>query len=161
MNKRSIWLFIALALLASPAAANACCVWLSSEQSYVVNRSTVALASGRLQRAVFHARTALNMEGVPTDALIAHHNLCIAYLKLGFEKRAQPHCDAALRLAKPRLKLGYRRGAYYIVADDRAQERGLASVAATVLANIRHSTQDKHSAWVKQASEPTNLTRRE
>ena len=146
MSKRNIGLTITLVLLVSQAAANSDYVWLSSEQSYIVNRSTVALAKGRLDRAVYYARVALHDEHRASDQLIAHHNLCVAYLNLNIGNRAQPHCDAALSLATSRLKVTYRRGAYYIVADEHTREQQLTNVASMILANISQSTDNARFA---------------
>jgi hypothetical protein len=106
--------------------------WLWSSTEARVNRSTEALAGMRSQRAVRLATAAMNA-ALPTDRLIARHNLCIAFLMTRRMVSAEPHCRAALQTPAPH-PLARVRGALMLAPKESRAESMLGAVIKTNIA---------------------------
>lgn len=74
--------------------------WFSSTTSHMLNRSSVALATGHVNRGIHFAHAALQEKLSSRDELIANHNLCIGYAVSGDNMQASPYCDRAFELAQ-------------------------------------------------------------
>ncbi|MEE8320356.1 MAG: hypothetical protein V3R68_00785 [Gammaproteobacteria bacterium] len=121
-------------------------VWLSSKTSPLLNRSTIALAGGHYRRGAHFARAALKERLSETDHLIANHNLCLSYLRLGQGQRAERFCTLASDIAYTGYNVSTIRGAHYIVSRNMQNNEVLPSLSAIVIANIYQNSKSPEFA---------------
>ncbi len=132
-------------------------VWISSQGSTLVSRSTFELARGRIQRGMSAALAADQQALSPEDRLIVQHNLCVALLQIDEAKRATGYCTAASTAAQG-LRLQRVRGAYFIVGRDHSAAYESQSLPAVVMGNIYHNSKGLQIVWqsgtrIRQKSE--------
>jgi len=116
---------------ALPVQASESVQWLWSATAPHVNRSTEALANHHPQRAARLATSAINAT-LPSDRLIARHNLCIALLMQRDVAAAEPHCRTALQTPAP-LPVARIRGALMLASHG---SPGAPTLDAVIKANI-------------------------
>ena len=73
--------------------------WYSSDTSNVLNRSSVELATGHIERGIYFAHKALEKNLSRADTMIANHNLCIGYLLMENTSMATRFCARAFFLS--------------------------------------------------------------
>lgn len=88
--------------------------WFSSDTSSLLNRSSVELATNHVNRGIRFAHQALTEKLIPTNELIAYHNLCIGYLASDRPEIATQFCARTRELAQGPYSVVKIRGAYRI-----------------------------------------------
>jgi len=110
--------------------------WIWSATSLAANNATAALAAGRTARAIRLANTVAETAALPSDRLIALHNLCLARLAQGDIARADTHCRTAL-VTSDSARITRRRGGLITVGASAAEVHGVTvSLTSVIRTNI-------------------------
>ncbi|MDB4303341.1 hypothetical protein N9934_00935 [Desulfosarcina sp.] len=115
-------------------------VWFSTTTSALLNRSSSALATNHICRGIRLAHQALQNELLLSDQLIANHNLCVGFLRMGETEMANPYCMRATEYAQLPFNIIRTRGAYFLsekLDENYTTLRG-DSLFQLVLSNIEH-----------------------
>lgn len=122
-------------------------IWFSTTTSTALNHSTIALAGGHYRRGIHYAHTALKNDLGETDQLIAHHNLCLAYLQMDKERLSEKHCRKMNVMVDPGLFVQSERGANYIVRTNSREGTSPESLSLVIINNIYINYELPALAW--------------
>lgn len=111
-------------------------IWFTSSTSGLLNRSSVELATEHYERSIRFANKALEKNLFPADALVANHNLCIAYLASDKAESATPYCAKAIEFAQEPYAIVKVRGAYRLQEESVAIDTTV-SPLQIVVSNIQ------------------------
>ena len=119
--------------------------WLTSKTQSALNRSTIALAQGRVKRGIHFAGVALNRELNDSDRFIAYHNLCIGHLALGKEDRSSYYCDVAFSLAQEGgFVVKSIRGAHFVAESSQVTEASTQTLSYVLTKNVFNMSNRSH-----------------
>ncbi len=121
-------------------------IWISSQGSALVSRSTFELARGRIKRGISAALAAERQTLSREDRLVVQHNLCVGLLRSGEADMASGYCTAA-STAVQGLRLQRVRGAYFIVGQDYPAADESRSLPAVVMGNIYNNSKRLQIVW--------------
>ncbi len=128
--------------------------WFSSGTSSLLNHSSVALGSKRINRGLRFAHQALAGKLNPVDEFIAYHNLCIGHLAADSLERASQPCAHAVDLAQGAYTIVRLRGTLRIQRANTENDtvQGISSPLQVMINHIRRqNTQARLSLLFKLA----------
>ena len=124
--------------------------WILLGESPSLDRSSLFMSNGFTKSGIKYAKKALRFKQSEAARMLAHHNLCIAYLTQGKTELAVKHCPLAQNILMSDAYLKELRPGLYKVTRARGTKPGITTISATITNNLKINGLSENEQWLVQ-----------